>query len=384
VAPLMSIFRGIVDIFPEILPADFLAAPKRVKLGFDPTSDCLHLGHSILLRKLSEFQNAGHKPVIIIGDFTARIGDPTGKSKTRKQLSKEEVDENIDKFFATICKFIDVGNAEFVFNSSHLNSLTLSEIIKLQSTFTVNQLLAKQDFRDRFNRENPIGLHEMMYPLLQGFDSFVVNSDIELGGVDQKFNVSIGRVIQKQFDSDSQQVGMLMPILSGTDGKEKMSKSLNNTIGLDEHPLNMFSKLEKIPDNVVDDFILLLTDLDMTNLPSNPREKQKLMAVEVVSTIHGEEEAKKALKNSEAIIVSGETEVIAEEIAFEENMLPILLANLLKEINFTKSTSVARRLISSGAIKIDGEKITDEKHTINNFGQLFQVSRKSFFRLIEK
>ncbi len=380
----MSIFRGIVDIFPEILPADFLAAPKRVKLGFDPTSDCLHLGHSILLRKLSEFQNAGHKPVIIIGDFTARIGDPTGKSKTRKQLSKEEVDENIDKFFATICKFIDVGNAEFVFNSSHLNSLTLSEIIKLQSTFTVNQLLAKQDFRDRFNRENPIGLHEMMYPLLQGFDSFVVNSDIELGGVDQKFNVSIGRVIQKQFDSDSQQVGMLMPILSGTDGKEKMSKSLNNTIGLDEHPLNMFSKLEKIPDNVVDDFILLLTDLDMTNLPSNPREKQKLMAVEVVSTIHGEEEAKKALKNSEAIIVSGETEVIAEEIAFEENMLPILLANLLKEINFTKSTSVARRLISSGAIKIDGEKITDEKHTINNFGQLFQVSRKSFFRLIEK
>ncbi len=214
-------------------------------MGFDPTSDSLHLGHSILLRKLSEFQNAGHKPVIIIGDFTARIGDPTGKSKTRKQLTKEEVDDNVDTFFTTISKFIDVNNAEFVFNSTHLNSLTLSEIIRLQSTFTVNQLLAKQDFRDRFNKENPIGLHEMMYPLLQGFDSFAVKSDIELGGVDQKFNVSIGRVIQKQFDSDNQQVGMLMPILIGTDGKEKMSKSLNNTIGIDEHPLNMFSKLEK-------------------------------------------------------------------------------------------------------------------------------------------
>jgi tyrosyl-tRNA synthetase len=223
-----------------------------------------------------------------------------------------------------------------------------------------------------------------MYPLLQGFDSFAVKSDIELGGVDQKFNVSIGRVIQKQFDSDNQQVGMLMPILIGTDGKEKMSKSLNNTIGIDEHPLNMFSKLEKIPDNIVDDFILLLTDLDTTNLPSNPREKQKLMAVEVVSTIHGEEEAKNALKNSEAIIVSGETEVIAEEIAFEEIKLPILLANLLKDINFTKSTSDARRLITSGAIKIDGIKITDEKHTIIKFGQLLQVSRKRFFRLIAK
>lgn len=379
-----EILRGIVDIFPTV-PEDFFSTPKRIKLGFDPTTNTLHLGHSILLRKLSAFQKQGHTPVIIIGDFTARIGDPTGKTKTRSQLSKEQVEANVGNFINTLSKFLDNDNCEIVFNSNHLETLSLTEILKLQSLFTVNQLLAKKDFWSRFESETPIGLHEFMYPLLQGFDSFVVKSDVELGGIDQKFNVSIGRVIQSNLDSKSKQVGMLMPILVGTDGKEKMSKSLGNTIGIEDHPLSMFSKLEKIPDSSVEDFLLLLTDFDMETLPENPREKQKLMAVEVVSTFHGREKAMKALKNSESIVLSGESSVEAEELSLSKINFPITLANLMKELELTNSTSEARRKINSGSVKINGVKITDEKHVIsceseiNN--KLLQLSRKLFFKL---
>ncbi len=382
----MNLSRGIVDIFPQVNLQEFFSTPKKIKLGFDPTSDFLHLGHSILLRKLQSFQNAGHTPIIIVGDFTAQIGDPTGKQKTRKQLTQEEVKSNIDNFIAAIEKFIDIQKCGIHFNSNHLKKLQLLDIIQLQSTITVQQLLAKKDFSTRLENQTPISLHEFMYPLLQGFDSFQFGSEVELGGVDQKFNVSIGRDIQKHFNSDVEQIGMLMPILPGTDGVQKMSKSLNNAIGLDEHPISMFSKLEKIPDNVVDDYILLLTDCDINQFSSDPRLKQKEMAFEVVSSFHGREIAMKAQKDAESIVLLNNVSVDVPEVSIETMQFPIRLANLLNELNLTTSVSDAKRKLKSGAIKLNGVKILDENCVIENLeiieNKIIQLSKKQFYKFI--
>lgn len=376
--------RGIIDVFPSTNLDDFLVCPRRVKLGFDPTSDFLHLGHSILLRKLRAFQDDGHTPVIIIGDFTARIGDPSGKSSTRKQLSEKEVRANVGNFISVIEMFLDPSLCDIRFNSHHLENMSMSDAIRLQSMVTVQQLLAKQDFSKRFDQQIPISLHEFMYPLFQGYDSFIVESDIELGGVDQKFNVSIGRDVQKHFNCKVNQIGMLMPILVGTDGTQKMSKSLGNTIGINEHPIQMFSKLEKIPDHCVDDYITLLTDCEIGDFPNEPREKQKQMAFEVVSTFHGRDSALKAKQNAEAIVISREvSDVDVPKLSLNEVEFPIGLPNLLKNLGIADSTSDARRKIKAGSVRIDGVKVTDENHTISDkgmiVGKLLQTSRKDFF-----
>jgi len=380
----VNLFRGIVDVFPTINSETFLSTPKRIKLGFDPTSNFLHLGHSILLRKLQAFQNHGHTPVVIIGDFTARIGDPSGKSVTRKQLSKEEVNSNIDNFIKTVSLFLNMNKCEIVFNSHHLENLNLTEIIQLQSLMTVQQLIVKQEFSNRLDSQTPIGLHEFMYPLLQGFDSLKVQSDIELGGIDQKFNVSLGRHVQKAFNSEVQQIGMLFPILIGTDGTQKMSKSLNNAIGIDEHPIQMFSKLEKIPDHLVNDYITHLTDCELSQFSENPREKQRQMAFEVVSTFHGSENALKAMRDSESLIFALSTEAEVPEVSLESIIFPCRLANMLKDLNLVESTSDARRKIKAGSIKLNGTKILDENRIIDSSvsNQIIQLSKKEFFRLV--
>jgi len=382
----MDLFRGIVDVFPQVHLQDFFSTQKRIKLGFDPTSDFLHLGHSILLRKLQSFQNAGHIPVIIIGDFTAQIGDPTGKQKTRKQLTQEEVKSNIDNFISVIEKFVDIQRCGVYFNSVHLKKLQLPDIIQLQSIITVQQLLAKKDFSTRMENQTPISLHEFMYPLLQGFDSFHFQSEVELGGIDQKFNVSIGRDIQKYFNSEVEQIGMLMPILTGTDGIQKMSKSLNNAIGLDEHPISMFSKLEKIPDNIVDDYILLLTDCDKTQFSSNPRLKQKEMAFEVVSSFYGREIAMTAQKDAESIVLSNSILADVPETSIDSIQFPIRLANLLNELRLTDSVSDSKRKITSGAIKLNGVKILDENYVIENLeiieNKIIKLSKTEFYKFI--
>jgi len=380
----MNLLRGIADVFPTINSDTFLSTPKRIKLGFDPTSNFLHLGHSILLRKLQAFQNHGHTPVVIIGDFTARIGDPSGKSVTRKQLSKEEVNSNIDNFIKTVSLFLNLNKCEIVFNSNHLENLNLTEIIQLQSLMTVQQLIAKQEFSNRLDSQTPIGLHEFIYPLLQGFDSFKVKSDIELGGIDQKFNVSLGRQIQKAFNSEVQQIGMLFPILVGTDGVQKMSKSLNNAIGIDEHPIQMFSKLEKIPDHLVNDYITLLTDCELSQFSENPREKQKQMAFEVVSTFHGEANALKAMRDSESLVLAHSVEAEVPEVSLDSIIFPCRLANMLKDLNLVESTSEARRKIKAGSIKLNGTKILDENHIIESSvsNQIIQLSKKEFFKLV--
>jgi tyrosyl-tRNA synthetase len=380
----MSLLRGITDIFPTIIPETFFSYPKRIKLGFDPTSNFLHLGHSILLRKLQAFQNEGHTPVIIIGDFTARIGDPSGKSTTRKQLTKEEVDANIENFIKTVSGFIDMSRCELFYNSNHLCQLSLSEIINLQSLMTVQQLIAKQDFTNRLEAQTPIGLHEFMYPLLQGYDSFQVKSDVELGGTDQKFNVGLGRDVQKHFGSPVQQVGMLMPILIGTDGTQKMSKSLNNAIGIDEHPISMFSKLEKIPDHLVNDYIMLLTDCELETFSDKPRERQKQMALKVVSGFHGSENAIRAMKDLESLVFANSTDAEVPEVSIENIEFPCRLVNMLKDLNLVNSTSDARRKIKNGSVRLNGIKVTDENHIVDSSvaQQIVQLSKKEFFKLV--
>jgi tyrosyl-tRNA synthetase len=382
---------GIVDVLPATNLNQFLSQPKRIKLGFDPTSDFLHLGHSVLLRKLRAFQQEGHTPVVIIGDFTARIGDPTGKNTTRPQLDPEVVSANGRSFLDTMGKFLDIEKCEIIFNSTHLESLQLNDIIKLQSLMTVQQLLAKQDFSNRLKNETPISLHEFMYPLLQGFDSFVAQSDVELGGIDQKFNISIGRTIQRGLGSEVQQIGLLMPILVGTDGHQKMSKSLGNTIGINEHPLHMFSKLEKISDSAVNEFITLLTDCGPEDFPTNPREKQRQMAIEVTATFHGMDKALEAKQSAESIVFSGladPTDSNVPTALLNGITFPIPLANLLKTLNLVKSTSDARRKIRAGSVVLSGIKVSDDTTIIPSIeilnNQIIRLSKKEIFKFIQQ
>jgi len=295
-----ALARGMADLFPtgrdpdpdqrleaRLAEAERQGRPLRVKLGIDPTGSDIHLGHSLLFRKLRAFQNAGHTAVLIIGDFTARIGDPTGKSTTRVQLDAAAVEANAATYLAqlgqgqpperALLDFETPGRLEVRRNSEWLAGLALPQVIELLGTSTVGQMLAKEDFANRYGSGTPISLHEFLYPLLQGYDSVAVRADLELGGTDQKFNVAMGRDMQRHF-GQRPQFGLLLPILPGLDGVQKMSKSLGNTVGLLEDPLSMYSKLEKLPDAVVEDYLTLLTDLDTAALPSEPRERQKAMA----------------------------------------------------------------------------------------------------------
>lgn len=320
--------RGVADLFPagtaegadqdpdQQLAARLAAAerngrPLRVKLGIDPTGTDIHLGHSILFRKLRAFQDAGHTAVLIIGDFTARIGDPTGKSTTRVQLSAAQVEANADTYLVqlglgqprqrALLDFETPGRLEVRRNSEWLTGLDLPKVIELLGTATVGQMLAKDDFANRYGSGTPISLHEFLYPLLQGYDSVAIEADLELGGTDQKFNVAMGRDLQRHF-GQRPQFGMLLPILPGLDGAQKMSKSLGNTVGLSEDPLSMYSKLEKVPDAAVEEYLTLLTDLDLAALPTSPRERQKVMALEITRQRHGEAAAAQAQADRKSVV----------------------------------------------------------------------------------
>ena len=316
--------------------------PLRIKLGIDPTGSDIHLGHSIPFRKLRAFQDAGHVAVVIIGDFTARIGDPTGKSEVRKQLTSEEVRTNAENYLAQLRPILDFNTPnrlEIRYNSEWLGKLDLSQILELLSTMTVGQMLAKEGFSERYDKENPIFLHEFLYPLMQGYDSVAVEADVELGGTDQKFNIAVGRDLQKYFGKKPQ-FGLLLPILIGTDGSQKMSKSLNNYVGLRESALSMYSKLEKTPDALLKDYYELLTNLPLDATPSNPREAQKQLAIEVVAQFHGTEEALKAQKTAQEIVLQGNTAAAASvpEFSLAAVTFPLKLFYLLSATGLCKSS----------------------------------------------
>ncbi len=364
--------------------------PLRIKLGIDPTGSDIHLGHSIPFRKLRAFQDAGHVAVVIIGDFTARIGDPTGKSEVRKQLTSEEVRTNAENYLAQLRPILDFNTPnrlEIRYNSEWLGKLDLSQILELLSTMTVGQMLAKEGFSERYDKENPIFLHEFLYPLMQGYDSVAVEADVELGGTDQKFNIAVGRDLQKYFGKKPQ-FGLLLPILIGTDGSQKMSKSLNNYVGLRESALSMYSKLEKTPDALLKDYYELLTNLPLDATASNPREAQKQLAIEVVAQFHGTEEALKAQKTAQEIVLQGNTAAAASvpEFSLAAVTFPLKLFYLLSATGLCKSSGEGRRQIQGGAVRIDSEKITDVDKSFETAealaGKVLQVGKNKFIRFV--
>jgi len=401
--------RGLADLFPhaadqrnQSLSARLAAAqqanrPLRVKLGIDPTANSIHLGHAILYRKLRAFQDAGHTAVVIIGDFTARIGDPTGKSATRPQLDPREVEQNARTYLEQLGPILDFttpGRLEIQRNSTWLAKLDLAQVIRLLGTTTVGQMLAKEDFANRYGQGAPIALHEFLYPLLQGYDSVMVRADVELGGTDQKFNVAMGRDLQRHFGQPPQ-FGLLMPILTGTDGVRKMSKSLGNTIGLQEDPLTTYSKLEKVADVVVDDYITLLTDLDPAAMPRDPRQRQKAMALEVTASLHGREAAQRAQSAAAALVLTPRSSTSAAQVtetrlaSIWDWSTPIPAYQLLHGVFKTRagvtSASEARRRIQGGALRLDGEKIMDPKAAFAREtleGKVLQLGKKTFCRLV--
>ena len=333
--------------------------------------------------------------MLIIGDFTARIGDPTGKSATRVQLTAEEVEANAATYLAqlgqglpkerALLDFETPGRLEVRRNSEWLADLDLPQVIGLLGTATVGQMLAKEDFAKRYGSGTPIALHEFLYPLLQGYDSVAVDADVELGGTDQKFNVAMGRDLQRHFGQRTQ-FGLLLPILVGLDGVQKMSKSLGNTVGLDEDPLSMYSKLEKVGDGAIDDYITLLTDLDLAGLPANPRERQKAMALAVTASRHGSEAAQKAQADA-ANLVGGAGDAGAEVPAasLADVSFPAKAFYLLSAVGICASSSDARRQIKGGAVRLEGEKITDPNQEFTTpaelEGKVLQLGKKTFRRL---
>jgi tyrosyl-tRNA synthetase len=383
----------------RLAQAERRGVPLRVKLGIDPTGSDIHLGHSILFRKLRAFQDAGHTAVLIIGDFTARIGDPTGKSATRVQLSAAEVQANADTYLVqlglgqdperALLDFHTPGRLEVRRNSEWLAGLDLPKVIELLGTSTVGQMLAKEDFANRYGSGTPISLHEFLYPLLQGYDSVAIEADLELGGTDQKFNVAMGRDLQRHF-GQRPQFGMLLPILPGLDGVQKMSKSLGNTVGLSDDPLSMYSKLEKVPDAVVEDYLTLLTNLDLAALPANPRERQKAMALEITRQRHGAAAASAAQADA-ATLVGGAQGAGAADAEVPESSLaavnfPAKAFYLLSAVGLCASSSEARRQIQGGGVKLDGQKLADPNQEFSGpealAGKVLQLGKKTFRRLV--
>ena len=388
--------RGIVEIFPQPTDADSeseslerrLAAtnrPLRVKLGIDPTGADIHFGHSIPVRKLRAFQDAGHTAVLIIGDFTAQIGDPTGKSEVRRQLTAADVAQNAQTYLDQVRPILDFdtpGRLEIRYNSEWLSGLNLGKILELLRTMTVGQMLAKEGFAERYKKENPIFLHEFLYPLMQGYDSVAVAADVELGGTDQKFNIAVGRDLQRHFGQQPQ-FGLLLPILIGTDGVQKMSKSLGNYIGLSEHPTQKYQKLQGVGDNQLTQYFELLTDLPLDKLPENPRDRQILLAWEVVKQYHGEQAANEA---KEAAKSGGKEGTVPEFSLAEISQFPVKLAYLLNVTGLCKSSAEGKRKIQEGGVRLDGDRISDVDTSfaaaIELDGKVLQVGKNKFVRLV--
>ena len=392
--------RGTSEIFPDRQDSDnsnenLIARisqkekPLRIKLGIDPTGTDIHLGHSIPFRKLRAFQDAGHTAVVIIGDFTAQIGDPTGKSDVRRQLTPEEVKANAQSYLDQLRPILDFDTPdrlEIRYNSEWLSKLDLAQIQGLLATMTVGQMLAKEGFAERYKQEKPIFLHEFLYPLMQGYDSVAVEADVELGGTDQKFNIAVGRDLQRHFKK-TPQFGLLLPILIGTDGVQKMSKSLGNYVGLSEDALSMYSKLEKTPDSLLKDYYELLTDIDLATIPENPREAQKQLAIEVTSQFHGKDAALEAQKTAEQIVLKGSTSGgDMAEYSLTEVEFPAKLFYILGASGLCNSSGEGRRQIKGGAVRLDGDRMNDVNLTFDSpddlAGKVLQVGKKKFIRLV--
>ena len=364
--------------------------PLRIKAGFDPTAPDLHLGHTVLLNKLRQFQDLGHHILFLIGDFTGLIGDPTGKNATRPPLTKKEVEENAITYTSQVFKILDKSKTEVVFNSTWLSNLGADGMLKLAATHTVARMLERDDFSKRYKAQQPISIHEFMYPLLQGFDSVELNADIELGGTDQKFNLLMGRELQKYYNKPQQCI-VTLPLLEGLDGVQKMSKSLNNYIGINELPETMFAKILSISDDLMWRYIELLSLKSLDDIlkwkkrvkeGENPKNIKVEFAKEIVSRFHSKIEATSAEQDFQNRAVGGIPEDLTEY-KIDVSSDGVGVAHLLKSINFVTSTSEAMRLIKAGGVKIDGKKVSDTKQTISqNVQFVIQVGKRKFGKIV--
>ncbi|EMR12401.1 tyrosyl-tRNA ligase [Methylophaga lonarensis MPL] len=389
---LAEIRRGAEEILveKELIEKLETGKPLRIKAGFDPTAPDLHLGHTVLLNKLRQFQNLGHTILFLIGDFTGMIGDPTGKNVTRKPLTPEQVADNAKTYQEQVFKILDPERTQVVFNSHWMNELGAAGMIRLASNHTVARMLERDDFHKRYNGGQPIAIHEFLYPLIQGYDSVVLEADVELGGTDQKFNLLMGRELQKAYGK-SQQTILTMPLLEGLDGVQKMSKSLGNYIGISEPAKDIFGKIMSISDELMWRYIDLLSfrALDEINewrqsvaSGRNPVEIKKLFAEEIVARFHGEAAAPEARQAFENQFKKGEIPEDIEEIqlAVGEGM-PI--ANVLKEAGLTASTSEALRMLKQGAVKIDAERLDDKDWLLQaGMTHIIQVGKRKFARVV--
>lgn len=361
--------------------------PLRVKAGFDPTAPDIHLGHTVLIQKLKNFQDLGHRVVLVIGDFTGMIGDPSGTSETRRPLTRDEVVANAETYKAQAFKILDEDKTEVVFNSEWIERLTTTDLIGLASRYTVARMLERDDFQKRYREGRPIAIHEFLYPLMQGYDSVVLKADVELGGRDQLFNLLVGRALQKDF-GQAPQVVVTMPLLEGTDGVQKMSKSLGNYIGITESPKEIYGKVMSISDALMVRYYGLLTDIDSERLERissggvHPREAKDELAFEITARFHGKEEAEKAREGFRLLFVKKEVPENIEEKNIAQDGKKMSLPRVMLDAGFVKSGSEAIRLIEQGGVKVNGKRVTNRNENIStNETVLIQVGKRVFKRV---
>ena len=389
---LAEIKRGVDEILPEEDLIEKLKSGKTltIKAGFDPTAPDLHLGHTVLINKLRTFQQLGHKVVFLIGDFTGLIGDPTGKNVTRKPLSKEQVLENAKTYQEQVFKILDEDKTEIRFNSEWMDGLGAAGMIKLAASQTVARMLERDDFKKRYNNGQPIAIHEFLYPLVQGWDSVALESDVELGGTDQRFNLLMGRELQKE-QGQKQQSIVMVPLLEGLDGVQKMSKSLNNYIGITDAPNDMFGKVMSISDDLMWRYYDLLSFRPLEEIAElksrvangeNPRDIKIMLAKEIIARFHDDAAAEGAHQD---FIQRFQKNAIPDDMPELEIALSdegIAIGNLLKEANLVGSTSDAMRMIKQGAVKINGDKVEDTRLVITEKGEnVYQVGKRKFARI---
>ncbi len=384
----------IAELREKLIRSQKSGRPLTVKLGLDPTAPDIHLGHTVVLRKIRQFQDLGHRAVIIIGDFTGMIGDPTGKSKMRRQLTREEVIENARTYETQIYKVLDKTKTELRFNSEWLGKLNFSDVIGLASKYTVARMLEREDFQKRFSENEPIGIHEFFYPLMQGYDSVELKADVELGGTEQRFNILMGRKLQKDYGQESQ-TALFMPVLEGTDGIDKMSKSLGNYIGINENAANMYGKVMSIPDQLIVKYFRLVTDVHpdevdaiekaMKNGEMNPRDAKMKLGREITGLYHGTEAAMQAEEGFVSVFRKKGVPDDIKEFKLPKEMYEngnIDMPELLVQLGFSASKSEARRLVAQGAVRINGVKLEDCMVSGIKDGDVLQAGKLKFAKLI--
>ncbi len=390
--------RGTVEIIPEEELLSKLensvksGKPLNIKLGCDPSRPDLHIGHAVVLNKLRQFQELGHNAILIVGDYTAMIGDPSGKKKTRPQLTFEETREFGKSYFEQAGKILDISRTRILYNSEWLAGITLKDLIGILSKFTVQRILERDDFTNRLKEQTEISLHEILYPIMQGYDSYAIDADVELGGTDQKFNNLVGRDMQKRFGKD-QQVVITMPLLEGTDGSEKMSKSLDNAIGISELPKDIFGKTMSIPDTLIYKYFELCTNVSAEELKdikltledenNNPRDMKRKLGIELVKMYYDEETALRTIEEFDTIFIKKEIPDDIPELEMTEDS--VKLVDLLTNTGLADTKSNARRLIEQGAVNVNGNKLTDINQVMDiQHGMIFKVGKRKFLKILKQ